>query len=80
MKENLYVKNKLRLEKYIREMCSKFLIVRVSNLVGPGGNKRNIFNYSNYQRHYDYLDFFQVSAKSNISIDKMFEKNLLFPL
>lgn len=45
MKENLYVKNKLRLEKYIREMCSKFLIVRVSNLVGPGGNKRNIFNY-----------------------------------
>ena len=45
MRQNLYVRKKIELEKYICTHCSRYLIVRISNLVGHGGNPKNIFNF-----------------------------------
>ena len=40
-----YVLHKLAMEQYVEEYCANYLIVRVSNLVGAGGNPKNVFNF-----------------------------------
>lgn len=44
-KNRKYTIHKLAVEKLIMECSSNFLICRLSNLVGFGGNSKNIFNY-----------------------------------
>ena len=45
MQSNPYVKSKIGLEQYLVSHCSKYLIIRISNLVGEGGNPKTIFNF-----------------------------------
>jgi dTDP-4-dehydrorhamnose reductase len=45
MKENMYVRRKLTFEQMIAEISRRYLIVRISNLVGRGGNPNNVFNF-----------------------------------
>ena len=45
MAESPYVKCKLELEDYVRRVSMKCLVIRISNLVGEGGNPMNIFNF-----------------------------------
>jgi nucleoside-diphosphate-sugar epimerase len=45
MNQNPYVVNKRYLENFISQNCNLYTIVRISNLVGRGGNPNNIFNY-----------------------------------
>lgn len=45
MKNNAYVATKLQLENYVMQHCGRCLIIRVSNLVGAGGNPKTVFNY-----------------------------------
>ena len=45
MQSNLYVTKKLQLEDYLVKHCRKYIIIRISNLVGKGGNPRNVFNF-----------------------------------
>jgi len=45
MAESPYVKCKLELENYVLTHSSKCLVIRISNLVGEGGNPTNIFNF-----------------------------------
>lgn len=40
-----YVLHKLKMEQLIKKMCPKFLILRVSNAVGKGGNPNLLMNY-----------------------------------
>ncbi|MGI9652418.1 NAD-dependent epimerase/dehydratase family protein [Chryseobacterium sp. RLHN22] len=40
-----YVLHKLKMEQLIKKLCSKFLILRVSNAVGKGGNPNLLINY-----------------------------------
>ena len=40
-----YTKHKLNIENLIQENSSNYLICRLSNIVGAGGNSSNIFNY-----------------------------------
>lgn len=40
-----YVLHKLRMEQLIKNSCKKFLILRVSNAVGKGGNPNLLMNY-----------------------------------
>lgn len=43
--DSLYVIHKLKIEKYIEENCVQFLILRIGNVVGKGGNPNTLFNY-----------------------------------
>jgi len=40
-----YVLHKLKMEQLIKKMCTNFLILRVSNAVGKGGNPNLLINY-----------------------------------
>jgi len=40
-----YVLHKLKMEQLIKKLCPKFLILRVSNAVGHGGNPNLLMNY-----------------------------------
>lgn len=40
-----YVTHKLRMERWVEELCSHYLILRVSNAVGKGGNPNLLMNY-----------------------------------
>lgn len=40
-----YVLHKLKMEQLIKNFCSKYLILRVSNAVGKGGNPNLLMNY-----------------------------------
>ena len=40
-----YVLHKLSIEKYIQEHCSNFLILRIGNIVGRGGNPNTLINF-----------------------------------
>lgn len=52
-----YVLHKLKIEQIIKNACKKFMILRVSNAVGKGGNPNLLLNY------------FVRSAKNNDTID-----------
>ncbi|MDO4763889.1 MAG: NAD-dependent epimerase/dehydratase family protein [Flavobacteriaceae bacterium] len=43
--ESQYVKHKLKMEQIIAELCPKYIIFRVSNAVGNGGNPNLLMNY-----------------------------------
>lgn len=40
-----YVIHKLKMERLVEELCPRFLILRVSNAVGKGGNPNLLMNY-----------------------------------
>lgn len=40
-----YVHHKLRMENLVSQNCSKYLIIRTSNILGPKGNKATIINF-----------------------------------
>lgn len=40
-----YILHKLRMERYIRENCNKYLIIRAANIMGKRGNKTNLINF-----------------------------------
>ena len=42
---NLYIQHKLAIEKYIQENCSNFVILRIGNIIGKGGNPNTLFNF-----------------------------------
>lgn len=43
--ESPYVLHKLKMEQLVASLCSKFLVLRVSNVVGNGGNPNLLMNY-----------------------------------
>jgi nucleoside-diphosphate-sugar epimerase len=45
MAKSDYVVTKLELEKYVMQHSKRCLIIRISNLVGTGGNPKNVFNF-----------------------------------
>ncbi|WP_415325251.1 hypothetical protein [Chryseobacterium sp. MMS23-Vi53] len=40
-----YVLHKLKIEDYIKAHCKNYLILRIGNIVGNGGNPNTLFNY-----------------------------------
>lgn len=43
--DSQYVNHKLRMERWVEELCPRYLILRVSNAVGKGGNPNLLMNY-----------------------------------
>lgn len=42
---NHYVIHKQNMERYIQEKCIKFLILRIGNIIGKGGNPNTLINF-----------------------------------
>jgi len=47
--DSFYVLHKLKMEEFIKTNCSIFLILRISNAVGKGGNPNLLMNYLHRQ-------------------------------
>lgn len=43
--DSLYVLHKLLIENYIKNNCETYLILRIGNIVGQGGNPNTLFNF-----------------------------------
>lgn len=43
--DSLYTLHKKKLEKFIAESCDDFVILRIGNIVGAGGNPNTLFNF-----------------------------------
>jgi nucleoside-diphosphate-sugar epimerase len=67
MANSAYVTTKCWLENYIQQNCAKFLIIRVSNLVGHGGNSKNVFNFF----------FNQIITESRFTLWAKSQRNLI---
>lgn len=46
---SLYVLHKMKIEKMITENCTDYIILRIGNVVGKGGNPNTLFNFLNTQ-------------------------------
>lgn len=42
---NHYIQHKLKIEDYIQNHCKEYLILRLGNIVGYGGNPNTLFNF-----------------------------------
>ncbi len=65
--QNPYVEHKLQIEDFIIHNCEDYLIFRVSNVVGPFGNKNTIMNYL----------FEAVKNRKKIDVWSKAERNLI---
>ncbi|OCK50578.1 NAD-dependent epimerase [Chryseobacterium sp. CBo1] len=74
-----YVLHKLKMEQLIKKLCPKFLILRVSNAVGKGGNPNLLINYIIRAVHNNETINVHTKATRNlIDVDDI--KNITFAL
>ncbi|KFE98675.1 NAD-dependent epimerase [Chryseobacterium formosense] len=74
-----YVLHKLKMEQLIKKLCPKFLILRVSNAVGKGGNPNLLINYIIRAVHNNETINVHTKATRNlIDVDDI--KNVTFAL
>lgn len=65
-----YIKHKLQLEDYIKKNVKKYLITRVSNVVGPNGNSHTIINYLvNAIKNEDCIEVWELAERNIIGKD-----------
>lgn len=67
VKDNLYVKHKLAMEHFIAAHCDSYVIFRVSNVVGAGGNANTLLNYLVHA----------IQANKDVSLWSQAERNIL---
>ncbi len=74
-----YVLHKLKMEQLIKQSCKKYLILRVSNAVGSGGNPNLLMNY--LMRSVNNNEIINVHTKATRNlIDAEDIKNITFDL
>ncbi len=74
-----YVLHKLKMEQLIKNRCSRYLILRVSNAVGKGGNPNLLMNYLIRSAHANESITVHTKATRNL-IDAEDIKNITFDL
>jgi nucleoside-diphosphate-sugar epimerase len=68
-----YVQHKKFMEERILNVSPSFAIFRVSNIVGPGGNKQNILNYFIEKiRNGEFFDVWAASYRNFIGISEVY--------
>lgn len=77
--ESSYVLHKLKMEQIIKNQCEKYLILRVSNAVGNGGNPNLLMNYLIRSINQNEIINVHTKATRNL-IDAEDIKNITFQL
>ena len=62
--DSAYVLHKIEIENYIKNHCQNYLVLRIGNIVGNGGNENTLFNFlKNKIKHKNnkikYINLFQ---------------------
>lgn len=74
-----YVLHKLKMEQIIKNLCEKYLILRVSNAVGNGGNPNLLMNYLiRSVRNNETINVHTKATRNLIDADDI--KNIIFQL
>lgn len=69
-KDSKYVLHKLKMEKIVEQTCPKYLIVRVSNAAGKGGNPHLLMNYIvNSVKNDEVLNVYTKATRNIIDVD-----------
>ena len=70
LKNDKYIKNKLKIEKIVKKSCKKYLIVRLPQIVGNNNNKHTLTNslYNNILKN-KKLSIWKGSVRNLIDID-----------
>ena len=70
LKNDKYIKNKLKIEKIVKKSCKKYLIVRLPQIVGNNNNKHTLTNslYNNILKN-KQLSIWKGSVRNLIDID-----------
>lgn len=76
---SLYVLHKLKMEEIVKSHCEKYLIFRVSNAVGKGGNPNLLMNYLVRSVHKGTVINVHTKATRNL-IDSEDVKNIVFQI
>ena len=73
LRETPYVKHKLFMGEKIAGECKNFLLLRVSNVVGPGGNEKNLLSYFvNKIRRGEKFEVWKNSYRNLIGVEELF--------
>lgn len=65
-----YVNHKLRMERLVEEFCPQYLILRVSNAVGKGGNPNLLMNYLvNSVKRENTIQIYTLATRNLIDAD-----------
>lgn len=71
--ESEYLKHKIKIENLIKERCKEYLIIRLPQILGDGGNKKNIANHFNSSVKNDIaLKIQKNTIRSIIDVDDLF--------
>ena len=74
-----YVLHKLKMEQFVKHSCDKYLILRVSNAVGKGGNPNLLMNYLiRSVRNNDTINVHTKATRNLIDADDI--RNITFRL
>ena len=79
LKNDKYIKNKLKIEKIVKKSCKKYLIIRLPQIVGNNNNKHTLTNslYNNILKN-KKLSIWKGSVRNLIDIDDIKNfKNIL---
>ncbi len=70
LKNDKYIKNKLKIEKIVKKSCKKYLIIRLPQIVGINNNKHTLTNslYNNILKN-KQLSIWKGSVRNLIDID-----------
>lgn len=72
LKDRPYGKHKLNMEKFISENAQHFIICRLTNIVGEGGNPNTIFNYLvDGIRKGSHLSLWQNATRNLLDVDDL---------
>lgn len=72
LKNSDYCQHKLKIEKHIEEHAQHYLIARVSNVVGAGGNSKTIFNFFKEKIiHNEQFDLWRNAERNLIDINDL---------
>lgn len=72
VKDRPYTQHKIKMEEFIKNESSNYLICRLSNIVGRGGNENTIFNYLiNTIKSGSKLNLWKNATRNILGVDDM---------
>lgn len=72
LKESAYVKHKLLIESIVKSHAKRYIILRLSQVLGKGGNKNNLINFLFFKiRHEEKFSLWGKATRNLIDIENV---------